>query len=166
MTAEAGTKRGLTGWHVLFIVGLAFAMVLAVNITFITLAITTFTGEDVPDAYDRGLAYNDIIEERAEQAALGWTASLGAALDESGAAHVTVNLTDADGAPISGATVTMLFRRSTHEGEDTSALLTDAGDGTYEADVALPGAGLWDVRGRADRDEGERLDFEDRLWLE
>jgi nitrogen fixation protein FixH len=120
----------------------------------------------VPDAYDRGLAYNQTLEERAAQAALGWTATFGAELTEGTTTAVTVELADAEGAPVTGAEVTMLFRRTTHDGEDTTFTLTDAGGGAYTAEIDLPGAGLWDVRGHAARDEGERLDFEDRLWLE
>ncbi len=164
MTAAA--KKGLTGWHVLIITAIAFGIVFAVNITFIVLSLETFTGEDVPDAYDQGLAYNDVLEERAAQAALGWTAALSAEITTGTTAAVTVALADADGAPVTGADVSVLFRRTTHDGEDTSLTLFETGDGTYTAAIELPGAGLWELRGQARRDEGERLDFEDRLWLE
>lgn len=166
MSAETTAKKGLTGWHVLIITAIAFGLVFAVNITFVVLSLKTFTGEDVTDAYDRGLAYNEVLEERAAQAELGWTARLNAALDEDGLARLTINLSDAAGAPVTGAEVNVLFRRSTHDGEDTTVPLTETGDGTYVAVVALPGLGQWDVRGRAERDAGEALDFEDRLWLE
>jgi len=164
MTAAA--KKGLTGWHVLIITAIAFGLVFAVNITFIVLSLETFTGETVTDPYERGLAYNQTLEERAAQAALGWTAAFGAELTDGTTARVTVDLADADGAPITGAEVTMLFRRTTHDGEDTTITLAEMEDGTYTGMADLPGAGLWDVRGHASRDEGERLDFEDRLWLE
>jgi len=166
MTTDSRPKKGLTGWHVLFITLAAFGVVFAVNITFIVLSLETFTGVEVPDAYEQGLAYNQTLEERAEQAALGWTASFGAAQIENGKTHVTVDLADADGAPVTGAAVSILFRRSTHDGQDTTFTLGEVGGGAYAAEVALRGAGLWDVRGHAERDEGERLDFEDRIWLE
>lgn len=166
MTAETTAKKGLTGWHVLIITAIAFGIVFAVNITFIVLSLDTFTGEDVPDAYDQGLAYNEVLEERAAQAALGWTAALAAELTTGTTAAVTVELADAGGAPVTGAEVSILFRRATHDGEDTRLTLSEAGDGTYTAAIELPGVGLWELRGQATRDAGERLDFEDRLWLE
>jgi len=166
MTAETTTKKGLTGWHVLIITAIAFGIVFAVNITFIVLSLETFTGEDVPDAYDRGIAYNDVLDERAAQAALGWTAALGAELTTGTTAAISVDLTDSEGAPVTGAEVTILFRRTTHDGEDTSVTLSELNEGTYTANVELPGAGQWDVRGHAERGANEALDFEDRLWLE
>ncbi len=158
-------RRELTGRHVLLIFLAAFALVLAVNVVFITLSLRTFTGEDTPDAYSRGLTYNDVLEERTAQAALGWRAAVTVEAGDT-ATLVRVDLTDAAGAPISGAEVTVLFRRPTHEGEDTEAACTEARPGVYTAMVELPGAGVWDARGRAVRGAQERLDFEERLWVE
>ena len=166
MSSEATRAKGLTGRHVLITFVMVFGVVFAVNITFVVLSLKTFTGEDVPDAYSRGLAYNEIIEERAAQAALGWTAAFGIASAQNGGTMVTLNLADADGAAISGAEVIIMFRRSTHDGEDMQVSLAERAPGSYVGDVELPGSGTWDARGQITRGEDERLDFEDRLWVE
>jgi len=166
MSNEVTQAKGLTGWHVFYITVMAFGLVFAVNIAFIVLSLKTFTGEVVDDPYSRGVAYNEVIEERAVQAALGWTAALGVRAGETAGTRVTMNLTDAEGAPVLGAEVSIMFRRSTHDGEDTQVSLTEQAPGSYIGEVDLPGAGTWDARGQITRGEDERLDFEDRLWVE
>lgn len=158
--------KELTGRHVALITASAFALVLAVNVVFITVAVRSFRGEDVPDAYSRGLAYNEALEQRAAQEALGWTAALGTETLPTGALQIELTLKDADGQPVAGAEAEILFRRPTHDGEDATLTLNEIAPGIHHGEVALAGAGVWDARGEVTRSKGERFFFEERLWVE
>ena len=63
------------GWHVLVLIVLFFSVTIGVNATFITLAMRTHPGEDVPRSYYQGLNYNETLARRHEQAELGWSAT-------------------------------------------------------------------------------------------
>ena len=159
------SERKLTGRHVIIIVAIAFTMVLAANITFISLALGTFTGQVTEDPYARGLAYNDLLEEHAAQEALGWNAHVESETTDT-ITQVSIALTDINGFSVPGASVTVQFRRPTHEGQDSVITLMEEAPGLYTAGLTLAAAGVWDVRGRATRGDGERLDFEERIWVE
>lgn len=165
--SEAASKKGkLTGWHVLIIFGVAFSIVFATNFTFIWLALTSFTGMTDDHPYEDGLAYNEVLAERAAQEDLGWTATLSTVEEENGDITISVALHDASDLPVGGADVTLTFWRPTNQGMDTEVALQGLEPGLYTGEVQLPARGNWDVRGAARRDEGEALDFETRIWIE
>ena len=67
--------KRVTGWHVLAVILVFFGVIITVNVIFIIQATRTFRGEDEPRSYVQGLDYNSTLAARAEQAALGWTAT-------------------------------------------------------------------------------------------
>ncbi len=163
MTASA---KKLTGRHIAMIIGGAFAVVLTMNITFITLALSSFTGEDVPDAFSRGVAYNEILSDRAAQRDLGWTVSSETRAVSERTIAIQLTLLDRDGSAVSGASMAGLVRRPTNEGVDQEISLSEISAGIYETQVAVPLSGVWDLRIEASRAPEERLEFEERIWVE
>ena len=72
----------LKGWHVLVMILIFFGITIGVNATFITMALRTHPGEDVPRSYMQGLEYNETLENRRIQSELGWTARFNLVDDE------------------------------------------------------------------------------------
>ncbi|MBI1365592.1 MAG: ferredoxin [Alphaproteobacteria bacterium] len=157
------TKK-LNGWHVLLILVGFFGVVIAVNAYFIVTALDTFPGEEVMHPYIKGLNYNQEIEERAEQAALGWTAEISGIKREGDAVLIDVVYRDRNGAIIPDLDVKGALKRTTHEGEDQSLEFERVG-GAYVARAQKAGAGLWDFTAVAVSPKGERFELEKRLML-
>ncbi len=146
MTART-EKTGFTlkGWHVLAgIVGF-FAVVFTVNAVFITLAFDTFPGEDTRRSYVQGLAYNDVLEERAAQAELGWSAA--ANLTEE---RVLVEVRDADGQPVRSLRLTGTLRHPANMQLDRDLTFTEVRSGVYAAGLADLPEGRWELNAEAD----------------
>jgi len=163
MNEQANGK--LTGRHVAIFIGGMFAVVLAMNITFITLALNSFAGEDVENPFARGLAYNEILEDRAAQQELGWSASIETNAFAGQNLSIRLTLNDHVGQPIEDASIEALLRRPTNDGVDQVFVFVAVGDGVYEGRATLPLPGVWDLR--IDASQGtDHLEIEERLWLE
>ena len=76
MTARVQQPGAIQGRHVLVLLLGFFAVVASANAVMIYGALSTFGGLDTPDAYRKGLAYNQRIDAAAAQAQLGWQESL------------------------------------------------------------------------------------------
>ena len=121
-----------------------FLLVIAVNGTMIWIALGSWTGLATNQAYDRGLTYNRNLEAAARAAALGWQPSLAATLDgETGTVELILN--GADGAPVTGAEVTVRFERPTSEGLDFAVPLAGTAPGVYRGGFVLPAEGAWNL---------------------
>jgi nitrogen fixation protein FixH len=132
------------------------AVVIAVNLVLVYAALTTFTGVTTGHAYDRGRAYNAVIEEAARQDALGWTARVALA---SGVLDVVV--TDREGAPVRGSLEGVLLRPL--EGTEVPLDFVAAGPGRFRAAPALPARGQWEARLLLTGARGDRLDIRQRI---
>jgi len=146
------------GWWYPYIFVGVFGVVLAVNLVFMYSAVSTFTGIETQEAYDKGLAYNQVIAKAKAQEKLGWTvdATLLPASSPDAASHesnVVVSVLDKAGQPVSGLSVKAKFIRPTKEGFDTNAELMEQGGGRYVATVKLPLAGQWDLKVAAHKGE-------------
>lgn len=133
-------------------------VVVAVNAVLITSAVGTFTGVTTGRSYDRGRAYNHVLEEARRQDALGWTARV---TQEGGI--VATSVMDAAGAPVQGLLEAELLRPL--DGERV-ALGTVAARGRYA--FTLPEGlrpGQWELRGRVSGGDGNHLDIRQRLVL-
>jgi nitrogen fixation protein FixH len=80
-TPAEGSSGGwtLTGRHVLGVVVGFFAVIIALNIWFLTLAYRTFPGQVSDTPYEDGLAFNQRLAAQAAQARRGWEAAGAAA---------------------------------------------------------------------------------------
>jgi nitrogen fixation protein FixH len=128
------------GWHVAAGVVAFFAIVIAVDGVFLTLAYRTHPGQVAPRPYEAGLIYNAELERQRAQEGLGWRAGVEARPD-----GVMVLLQDRDGKPLSGLKVTATLQRPATEQGRTVVTLTETGPGQYVG--ARPGpSGAWDAR--------------------
>lgn len=158
--------RRITGRHVLWGMIGFFGVIFAVNGTFLYVALMTWTGADVDNAYVRGIAYNRVLEAAEAQRALGWTVVVDSLTADAGTADLTLSYKDAEGAPMSGLSVDARFRHPVQRAYDRTVTLSDRGSGLYGAVLALPSAGLWDVHAVALGDDDTRHVLEFRTSIE
>jgi nitrogen fixation protein FixH len=151
----------LKGVHVLMALLAFFGVTIGMNVLFAVLAINSFPGEDAQSPYQQGLHYNQTLQARRAQEALGWRS--GATIQQgNGGVVLRVTFQDAAGKPLDNLKIDGALRRPTADKFDIPVRLSASGDGLYEA--ALPGIeiGLWDFRARAS--DGEHtFDIDRRL---
>jgi len=167
MNSRALSMSGkFTGWHFLAICVFCFGVVFAVNGYFIYEALSTFDGIEVDDAYQKGRAYNKVIDAMAAQKARGWQSKM--AIEPGKGPQMTrliVNLADKAGQPLDTLKVRATFWRPVAVGADQKAEMRQTGPGRYEADFHLPFDGNWIVRIAALDAKGERFAKEDRVFV-
>lgn len=108
-----------------------------------------------PDYYAKALGFEETIRLREESARLGWTATPTISWSRApGAGTIRVELTDRDGASVTGADVSVVAFASARAAARQSLDLLPAGPGAnrYESALRLGRAGLWHLRITATRD--------------
>jgi nitrogen fixation protein FixH len=138
--SKALTGRGVALWLAGF-----FGLIFATNAIFITEAVKTFRGEDEQLPYLQGVGYNKTLEHRAQQALLGWQASIAAQRTAAGKITVTVQLHRRDGEPKNGARLTGILRHPADENRDRPLRFSEFSTGVYQAELAGVASGNWDV---------------------
>ena len=138
-------------------------VVLAVNVTFVYLAISTNPGLVTEDFYDRGQHYEQTLVSRLARDP-GWTmrADIPDDLMPGVPATIRVTLVDRAGQPVRPDQVTFFAYRPSDKGRDFSVPMVEEGPGRYAARVSFPLFGAWDgliaVRQGADEvTSGERI---------
>ncbi len=152
------TGRGVLFWLVGF-----FAVIFATNAIFITAAVKTFRGEDEEKPYLQGVAYNQTLEHRAEQAKLGWQASIAARRGASGKVNIIVTLHRRDGVPQTRLAMTGELRHPADENRDRALRLSEISAGIYQAELAGITPGNWDVL--VSNNGGDPFQASRRLWV-
>ena len=137
--------RTLTGRGVLLCLAGFFGLIFATNAIFITEAVKTFRGEDEQLPYLQGVAYNQTLENRAQQVRLGWQASIAAQRTAAGKVLVTVALNQRDGAPEDRASLAGELRHPADENRDRALRFSQVTPGLYRAELAGVAPGNWDV---------------------
>lgn len=137
----------IKGWHVLAAMVAFFAVVISVNAVFITLAVGSFPGEDTRRSYVQGLAYNEVLEDRAAQAALGWTATANLTAE-----RVLVEVRDAQGQPVRSLRLTGDLRHPADMALDRALVFTEVRAGVYAAGVTDLPQGRWTLSAQAQGD--------------
>lgn len=141
---EAQSPQGvLTGRHVFLMFLAFFGAVIATNVVFVRLAVSSFPGEEVKKSYYQGLHYNEVLEARAAQDAVGWSVVLVSQPAALSNGALRLKLVDSSGAPVDGATLTgSLVRPATGLGE---ALLSfePQGGGVYASEPLNMERGAW-----------------------
>jgi len=154
--ADTQPRFTIKGWHVLAgLVGF-FAVIAAVNALFITLAVTTFRGEDAKRSYMQGLAYNDVLEDRRAQAQLGWEAAVNL---QDGRLFVAVETPNGD--PVRGLQLSGTLRHPADTSRDHALSFEETRPGVYAANVDLE-TGRWLLDARHEGDPPFELEHE--LW--
>ncbi len=154
MTSKTEQSQ-LKGWHVLIWLTGFFGLMFAVNGVFLYQAITSFPGEDTPKSYLQGLEYNRILNERAAQAELGWTAQVGVLNEE-----LVLRLVDRDGNPVSYRPVELELSRLATTAADTTLTLDAVAPGEYRTDVSGLISGRWNADIKVFDFSGDRVEFE------
>lgn len=139
-------RRRQSGWWIPWAFVGFFGVVVLANGIMAAVAFGTWTGLTTTRAYQEGVAYNETLAERANQAGLGWRVAVAVERSAEGPAQVMVEISDAAGQPVLADGVQARFVRPTHGGFDREASLTATGKGRFGATVALPLAGQWEVR--------------------
>ncbi len=155
MTAKSEFR--ITGPKVFAFTASAFAVIIGVNVLMAYKAISTFPGLEVSSSY---VASQTFDTERAAQAALGWQLVQGY---DPALGQLSLRFTDAAGAPVQLADLSVLVGRSTEAREDFSPTFAYAG-GAYLADAKL-GQGKWIMHVTGHAQDGtlfrQRLD----MWV-
>lgn len=120
---------------------LFFAAIAIIDGTFVTLAIKTHTGMVTEHAYEKGLAYNEILDKAAAQTQIDINQK--AAFKDG---VLSWNLSTKKGQNIKDAKVTARLFRPAQDGYDFDVLLENKENGLYEARPRFPLPGLWMAR--------------------
>ncbi|MDO9711288.1 FixH family protein [Paracraurococcus lichenis] len=154
MSASLSPRRSL--WIPYAFVG-GMLLVLAVNAGMVYAAVSTFTGVTTGRSYDKGRAYNHVLEEAARQDALGWRPEVALA---GGALRVTVR--DREGLPVEGRLDGVLRRPV--EGTEMVVAAAAVSPGTWVAEAPAR-AGQWEARLRLTAADGRHLDIRQRVMV-
>lgn len=161
-------EKRASGWWYPWIFVAAMVMVVCVNGVLAYLAVSTWTGLDTKNYYDRGLRYNDTLAAAEEQQQRGWNmvfAGTPATMASDGKdSVVAVTFRDRSGRPIDDLVVEAILIRPTAEGFDTIYALAHRGNGVYAGQVVVPLPGQWDARIHARRG-GETFQTSRRLFV-
>jgi nitrogen fixation protein FixH len=121
-----------------------FGFIALVNAGMITVALQTHTGLVTDQPYEKGLAYNEVVQAEAAQHALGWHATLTfmplpKTHDKAGGRFV-FTLKDANGKELRPQVLRIFFTRPTQSGMDF------VHDMALSSDIIFPARGLWEAR--------------------
>ncbi|WP_298839911.1 FixH family protein [uncultured Roseobacter sp.] len=146
--------RELKGRHVAMIFGVAFSVIIAVNLTLAFSAVKTFPGLEVKNSY---VASQQFDENRTAQQALGWTVRASALGDK-----VTLSITDNTGKPVEVSSLDATLGRATHVRDDQRPDFVFDGDAYVAAAALAPGN--WNIRMVARNADG--TEFRQRVILQ
>lgn len=116
-----------------------FSVIAAVNAVFIYSALSTQSGLVTERAYEKGLAYNEVLAAADNQPDLREEAEY-----KNGVLRWTI--AEADGMAITGAQVKARIIRPVREGNDFDTVLQHRGGGVYEAKISPPLPGSWTAK--------------------
>lgn len=126
-------------------IGIVVALLLFVagNAVVIRLAVAPDAVAHDPQYYQRAMNFDAEQAVRARQARLGWRVEAQAEASAP-ASRLRISVTDAQGAPVSGATVRVSAFHLAHANTIVEARAEARGD-AYEASVPISTAGRWQV---------------------
>ncbi|MFM2041734.1 MAG: putative nitrogen fixation protein fixH [Pseudomonadota bacterium] len=145
---DRGQEPRKSAWIPWVFVG-AMGIVLAVNAVMVTVAVKTFTGLTVEKPYERGIAYNRVLDAQQRQDALGWQVAADMDVAADGlTGRLLLTVRDAGGGAVDALAVEARLVRPVEVIDDVPLFFTPAGDGRYVATVTLPRPGQWDLKAR------------------
>lgn len=158
MIAMSKSQFHITGWHVLIGMCAFFGVIIAADVYFASLAFRSFSGEVASNPYEAGIAFNETLEQRRAQAALGWSAQV----DSETPGEIIVTLKDRGGAGLTNLGLTgNLMRPATDEGR-IDLTFTHIGEGAYRAETGVLD-GAWDLSAVAAGAGDDRFELEYRF---
>lgn len=145
MTSRQTTAKPITGRFVLIVTVSFFMVVISVNMVMMRFAIATLPGTEVDSAYGASLAYQKEIQAAHEQDARRWNVDAHVERQPDGRATVTLHVTDASGAPLSGLIFSGYLERPTDRRIDQPLKVVESGDGGYRGSAQGVAPGQWDL---------------------
>jgi len=161
MSAATRKEFELKGIHVLAALLLFFGVTIGVNIAFATFAIRSFPGEDRQSPYQQGLQYNETLDARRVQAALGWRTDIRLTPASDGAL-LSVSFMDRTGQPLDQLIIDGVMRRPTAGKLDVPLHFVHSSNGLYKASIPRLEHGVWNLRATA-RDGTNGYVIDERL---
>lgn len=141
MTDATRRARRFTGYHAAAIIVTFFAVVIVVNFTMATLAVSTFGGTVVDNSYVAGQKFNGWLTEARREKQMGWT--LTGPVRDGG--RVRLSLVDAAGQPLSSAAVALRAEHPLGRAPVRDLRFTETQPGMFVSTEVLP-AGRWKVK--------------------
>jgi nitrogen fixation protein FixH len=101
-----------------------------------------------PDFYQKGLHYDQTIQQQRENTRLGWSVKLEVSRPLSGTnmRNVACRLVDRDGKPLDGATVDLVAFAHVRASRRISCVLMSQDAGHYVGTMAFADPGIWEFR--------------------
>ena len=143
MKIPTKAPRPVTGRMVLFCLLGFFGIVALVNGVMIYTALNTFRGVQLPNAYEKGVKYEQRIIAAEEQRKLGWQVNVTAEKDSKGEKTFTISAIDKDGAPLRGLTITAHLQHPTDEAGDQPVTIVESGPGLFKGVAPTAHDGQW-----------------------
>ena len=156
----------LKGVHVLAMMVAFFAVIIAVNMVFLTFAVRSFPGEHEEKSYMQGLNYNDRLAARERQEALGWVVEIDEARLQGTDATIVLAFKSNSGEPIFDLDVAATLERAVDDDADIQLAFERMQPGAYRAVAANAGPGQWRLKGNAIDQREATFEFETTLILE
>jgi nitrogen fixation protein FixH len=129
-------------------------VVVAVNGGLVYFALASWPGLTNDHAYSSGLKYNNVLDEAAKEARLGWKLEIDFVSDGAGthSGKLAVAARDKDGHPLEGLSFRVELIRPIEQMAPVPVTLRAGSNGHYVSAVTLPRPGQWDVYLVAERD--------------
>jgi len=133
----------LSGRRVAFYFVAFFGVVAAMDAFMVTSALRTHSGLVTDHAYEKGLAYNEVVKASNAQEKLGWKGELELRHAKNAGAPSTIIfiLKDERGAPIAFDRAVATITRPTKQGMDFTLELKGE-----ETPATFPASGVWEMR--------------------
>ncbi|MCU0831038.1 MAG: FixH family protein [Rhizobiaceae bacterium] len=141
-----GNRFTLNGFHVTAMFLAFFGVIITVNLFMARQAVTNWTGLVVKNSYVASQQFNEKIKAHDTVAALGWRED--AAVE---GRTLVWSMTDAAGAAVPAAKLTVLFNRPIGEKDDRTEIVGPDATGRF-APIPFPAPGRWVVTVKADLD--------------
>ncbi len=138
-------KGKLTGKHALIMILSFFGVIFSMNFTMAYLAFNTFSGLDTQNAYHKGRLFNSEFAVADQQAKDAWNVELHYQLTSEKKILIQAHPKDKTGASLDNLDVRVKLRRPTQAHLDQKAVLKGNHAGLYQATLALPSKGRWDI---------------------
>jgi nitrogen fixation protein FixH len=155
----------LSGKHVLLMLIAFFGIILAVNIDLVLKAQTTFSGEDVHNAYLQGVDFNETLAKRAEQARLGWQAEIKASRTSVKAVNIAISIREPDGSAPVGLALEGRLRHPSDARLDHDLKFRALGPGHFAVTLPNVPKGLWNIEVHSSAASSHPFEADKRLWL-
>ncbi len=131
----------------------------------VTVAVTNHAASGViPDYYQQAVAWDEHRAEREASEALGWSSAVvPSAVMQADGRRVAVEVTDAEGQPLTDALVTLTCFAERRSLDVLSVSMQAQGGGVYAGVLPIHEPGLWVFRVRAERGGDVFLDEQHRV---